>query len=99
MRQSVILIVHFYFVLVEGPSSQANQHDAIHAPDPTQCNISLTMSKNIWTQVNDSPIVATQAQTLNFVDRDCPCKNYGKLTSLKLILAISTIEPRGGKMH
>ena len=88
--------MHFYFVLVEGCSSQANQHDIIHAPDPTQRNISLTVSKDVWTQVDDSP---SQAQTLNFVDRDCPCKNYEKLIALELILAISTIEPRDGRMN
>ena len=88
--------MHIYFVVVEGPSGQANQHNTIHAPDSTQCNISLTMCKDVWTQVNDSP---TQAETLNFVDIDCPFKNYGELIPVKLILAISTIDPIGGMMH
>ena len=84
--------MHFCFILVEGRSSQANQHDTMHAPNPTQCNISLTMSKDVWTQVDDSP---SQAQSLNFVDRDCPCKNYGKLIPLDLPFLPLNLEVAG----
>ena len=79
----------FSFVLAEGLSSQAKQHNTIHAPDSFQCNISLTMSKDVWTQVTAyaSP---TQAQTLNFLDCDCPCWRYGKVILLNLMHAIKS---------
>ena len=96
---SYVLIMHFYFVVVDALAKLTSIAPSMllqDSADSTQCNISLTMSKDVWTQVNDSP---TQSETLNFVDIVCPCKNYGKLLPVKLILAISTIEPIGGMMN
>jgi len=46
--------MHVTLVLVKGRSNQANKQDTPQRPDSTQCNVSLTMIKDVTPKINDS---------------------------------------------
>ena len=52
ISQACNLIMHVALVLVKGRSNQANQQDTLQHPDSAQCDVSLTMIKDVTPKIN-----------------------------------------------